>query len=314
MIEIYHLDKDKIKQADTKEIPKLNNETIWIDIKDITKEEQKLLETEFNLHQLTSEDLYNQNVRIKVEEFNEYLFCVFYGIEKKQRIELIEIDFIIGKTFIITNHKGNLKSYDELKNDHARLADLMKKSPDFLFHRLLDMEVDNYFPILENIDDEIEKIEEEVAHRPKPELLQNILKLKRRITRIKKYTLPQREKIGFLTKNQYKELSKKSLPYFRDIYDHAVRVADSVDNYREAVGNTYDVYMSAISNNMNEVMKVLSIIATIALPLTVISGIYGTNFAILPGSGYAYGFWVMMAVLILMATGMIYFFRRRGWF
>lgn len=314
MIEIYHISKDKVKQAGIKELHKLKNEPVWLDITDLTKEERSLLEKEFNLHPLTAEDLYNQGIRIKVEEFNDYLFCVFYGIEKRQRVELMEIDFIIGDRFVITNHKGKIDTFEELKKDTDRLTDLFKKGPDFLFHRLLDLEVDNYFPILENIDDEIEKLEEEVAHRPRAELLQNILKLKRRITRIKKYTLPQREKTGFLTKNNYKHISKKALPYFRDVYDHTVRVADSVDNYREAVGNTYDVYMSAVSNNMNEVMKVLSIIATIALPLSVISGIYGTNFTTLPGAAYAHGFWAMLLGMGLLCFGMIGFFRRRGWF
>jgi len=125
--------------------------------------------------------------------------------------------------------------------------------------------------------------------------------------------MPQREKISFIAKNEYMFISKKSVPYFRDIYDHAIRVSDNVENYREAIGSAFDAYMSAVSNNMNEVMKVLSIIATIALPLTVISGIYGTNFNNLPGEFNPYGFWIMIAGMVVLCFGMLFYFRRKNW-
>ncbi|MFH1642251.1 MAG: magnesium/cobalt transporter CorA [Nanoarchaeota archaeon] len=313
MIEIYYIDK-KIKKGNINELAKLKDKKIWVDITNISKQESILLGKTFNLHHLTIEDIFNSNVRIKIEEFPEYLFCVFYGIRKTKQIELLELDFLIGSNFIITNHKKDIGSYNELKKDGAMLESLFAKGNEFVFHKLLDMEIDNYFPILETIDDQIELIEEKVTQRPTPELLQKIFKLKRSVVLIKKATFPQREKISFLAKNEYKHISKKSLPYFRDIYDHAIRVSDAIDNYREAISNTFDVYMSAVSNNMNEVMKTLSIIATIALPLTVISGIYGTNFSVLPGQHFAFGFWVMIAFMIMMVLGMLYYFRRKNWF
>lgn len=284
---------------------------LWIDVTGITKEESASLEKQFNLHPLTSEDLVNSRSRVKVEEFNDYLFCVFYGIKKGN--ELVEIDFIIGKDFLITNHKKDMLSISTLKKDEDRVRRLMSKGLDFLFHKILDMEIDNFGPVLEKIDDIIEDLEEEATSNPKPKLLSKILELKRQIITIKKTVIPQREKISFLAKNEYKFLSKKTIPYFRDIYDHAVRVSDTVDNYREAVGNAFDAYMSAVSNNMNEVMKTLSIIATIALPLTVISGIYGTNFRILPGSTGPWGFWVMIIGMVLLCIGMLVYFRLRKW-
>jgi magnesium transporter len=227
---------------------------------------------------------------------------------------MIELDYVIGDNFLITNHKKEIESYNILKNDKERLGNLFRKGNVFLFHKLLDLEVDNYFPVLEKIDDLIETIEEEVTKNPNPKLLKQILKLKRKIVSVKKITLPQREKISFLAKNNYKYITKKAIPYFRDVYDHSIKVSDTIDNYREAVGNTFDAYMSAISNNMNEVMKVLSIIATIALPLTVISGIYGTNFTNLPGSSFVYGFWIMIFGMVLLSVFMIYHFKKKKWF
>ncbi len=313
MIGLFYFDKE-LKKEKIENLEQIKNKPIWIDITAITKEEAELIRKNFNLHPLTTEDLVNQNVRIKVEEFPDYLFCVFYGIEKTKQIELMELDFILGENFIITNHKKEIGAYKELMGNKGKLENLFNKGIDFLFHKLLDIEIDNYFPVLETIDDQIEEVENEVIKRARAESLAKILKLKRILSLIKKATLPQREKISFLTKNDYRLISSKALPYFRDVYDHSIRVSDSVDNYKESIANTFDVYMSTLSNNMNEVMKTLSIIATIALPLTVISGIYGTNFSILPGQNFIYGFWAMIFAMILVSVAMLHFFKRRKWF
>lgn len=313
MLEIFYFDKT-VKKAKITELNKIKNKQLWIDCTNITKEEAKLLKTIFDLHPLTKEDILNSNTRIKTEEFNNYLLCVFYGIQKTKKIELTEIDFIIGKNFIISNHIKQLEAVEEIKKNNEKIENLFKKGNDFILHKLLDNEIDNYFPVLDKLDDQIEFIEDQAIKRPKPKLLSKVLELKRLIVRIKRTTLPQREKISFLTKGDCKFISKKSLPYFRDVYDHAIRVSDIIDNCRDSIGNAFDVYMSTISNSMNEVMKVLSVIATIALPLTVISGIYGTNFDVLPGQHFLFGFWIMIFAMILLSLGMIYFFKRRGWF
>ncbi len=313
MIDIIYY-QDGLKKGKLSDLKKLKNKKIWVDITDISKEEEETIQKIFKLHPLTAEDLQHSNVRIKVEEFPNYLFCIFYGIKKTKSIELIELDYIIGDNFLITNHRLRLESYEDLKSDKTKLGRLFSKRLEFIFHRLLDTEIANFMPVLENIDDQIECIEEKLAKRPKPELMTQILKLKRQIVTIKKVTLPQREKISFIAKNEYKHISKEVIPYLRDVYDRSIKVSDSIDNYREAVSNTFDAYMSAVSNNMNEVMKTLSIIATIALPLTVISGIYGTNFNFLPGQHNPYGFWAMIFVMVLVVSGMVLMFKRRKWF
>ncbi len=310
MMDIFFYD-GSVKRANS--IKETGNNPTWIDVTDITKEEETILRESFSLHPLTSEDLYNSHVRIKVEEFDDYLFCVFYTIKKSKKIDIIEMDFVLGKKFLITNHKYSIESVENLKKDNKRIETSFKKGLDFLFHKILDAEVDNYLPVLEYIDDEIEKIENVIAKKIRRETISKILFLKRQIVKIKRVALPQRDKVSMIAKNDQLFISKKSVPYFRDIYDHTIRVSDSIDNYREAVGSTFDAYMSTVSNNMNEVMKVLSIIATIALPLTVISGIYGTNFINLPGSTNYYGFWVMIALMSLMMFGMLFYFWKKKW-
>jgi magnesium transporter len=313
MLEIFYLDKT-IKKADVKQLPKLKSRQLWIDCTDITKEEAETLQKTFDLHPLTAEDLFNSGVRIKVEEFPDYLFCVFYAIQKAKQTELSEFDLVLGKDFLITNHKKLLESTTALKQDNKRLQRNLEKGLSFLFHRLIDIEVDAYFPIVEQIEDQIELLEDRALKKAVPKVLSEVLAMKRLVVRVKRYALQQREKLGFLAKNEYAHVPKKAIPYFRDVYDHAIRVSDQLDGQREAIGNAFDVYMSSLSNSMNEVMKVLSIIATIALPLTVISGIYGTNFTVLPGSTFALGFWTMILAMVLLAAVMIWYFRRKRWF
>ncbi|MBU0980569.1 MAG: magnesium/cobalt transporter CorA [Nanoarchaeota archaeon] len=312
MLEVFHLDKE-LKKAKIGDVPKLAG-PFWIDSMAMTKEEAAILGDTLSLHPLTVEDLLHAKTRIKAEQYPDYMLFVFYAISWNKVLDLIELDFLIGKNFILTNHPMRLKSTDDLKENKERLAELLKKGPDFMFHHILDLEVDNYLPVLERIDDEIEEIEETVTKKPEPRILTTILGLKRTIVFIKRTAFTQRDKISFIAKGQYPIISAKALPYFRDVYDHTIRVSDMIDNYREAVGNTFDVYMSAVSNSMNEVMKVLSIIATIALPLTVISGIFGTNFNNLPGQAAYWGFWVMILFMVLLSLGMILYFRRKKWF
>jgi len=184
----------------------------------------------------------------------------------------------------------------------------------FLFHKLLDLEIDNYFPILEHIEDSIEKIDEDVTDKRSHDLLDRILEVRKHIIMIKRYATPQREKLKKLLQLNHKLIDKKAYPYFRDLQDNAIKISESIENYNEAVSHTFSIYMSAVSKSMNEVMKVLSVIATIALPLTVISSIYGTNFLKLPGAGHEYGFWIMIAGMVAVVAIMMYAFRRRGWF
>ncbi|MFH2020516.1 MAG: magnesium/cobalt transporter CorA [archaeon] len=311
MIEIFYLDKT-LKMGTLKTID--SDKPVWIDTKSLTIEEAKVLGDIFDLHPLTIEDLRALNTRVKVEEFPNYMLSIFYGITNHKKLGLIEIDFIIGTNFVITSHDKTVASFDELKKDKTKLEALLRKGPEFLFHKLLDGEMDNYFPVLELLDEELDKIEELVVKNPKPLYLTRILNLKRQLRHIKKAGYQQRDKISYLAKNEYKFISKKALPYFRDVYDHAIRISDSIDNYREAISEAFDAYMSAVNNNMNEVMKVLSIIATMALPMTVISGIYGTNFKNLPGSENPYGFWAMILFMVIFSFSMLYMFRKRHWF
>jgi magnesium transporter len=313
MLEIFYYNNG-VKKAEFNELEKLKDDKIWIDVSNITREETQSLGKIFKIHPTTQEDLFKSNVRIKVEEFDDYLFCIYYGIKNTKMIEMYELDFVIGTNFVISNHKRPIDTFDALKKDKEMLEIVFKKGPDFIFHELLDREIDNYFPMLENVDDQIENIEEHVAKKARQKVLSDILKLKRTVILVKRKVFEQREKVSFLVKKDHKFITKEAAPYFRDVYDNTIRVSDSLDNSRELIANAYDVYMSTMSNNMNEIMKVLSIIATLFLPLTVISSIYGTNFAILPGANSPFGFWLMIIGMFVLSGAFLFMFRKRGWF
>ena len=314
MFDVFYFDGTLKKATSLKEAKKF----VWIDITNISEKESKMIKDHFDLHPLTIEDLYKRVTRIKVEEFPSYIFCVFYGISHnksngKKSFAINEMDFVLGDDYLITNHITELETFKGLKKDTKLLTYLLERGPEYIFHHLLDKEVDNYLPIIDEMSDKLEDIEERIVKRPTPTDMAKILHLKREFRNLKKIGFQQREKVSYLAKNEYKHISKKAKPYFRDIYDHVIRVSDSIDSYRDAIGETFEAYMSSVSNNMNEVMKFLSMIATMALPMTVISGIYGTNFLNLPGSAAYYGFYVMIGIMLTFSIGMIIYFRRKGW-
>lgn len=315
MIDIVYLDKNTVKKGDIKNLSRLKNKKIWVDCTDISEKEVKLLKEAFDLHDVTIEDMHLSHGRVKVEQFSNYLFSTFYTIRREhKKVRLHPIEFCLGKNFIISAHKKEIENYEKIKKDSIKLKHLFKHKAELIFHRLLDEEIDEFFPILETLDDEIEEIDKRITDSSAKELLSEILEVKKRIVEIKKITLPQREKISFLTKKRCRFISDNSYPYFRDVYDQSIRVADVVENFRESISSSFDTYMTNVANNTNDIMKVLSIIATIALPLTVVSGIYGTNFVKIPGLNAETAFFNMMLVMGIMALGMLLYFRKKKWF
>lgn len=314
MLEIFAFDK-KLVKVDPEDLVNFKDKPLWIDCKDLTKEEAESLKNTFDLHQLSVEDLLNANTRIKVEEFPNYLLCVFYTIESKKKfVELKEFDLILGTNFVISSYLKNLEASEFLKQNPDQLEKLFAKGADFVMHKIIDFEVDRFFPILEHIDEKLYELDEKVAKNPNRHNLDKVLEIKKNVMKIKRLVNPQREKISFLAKHDYKFISKKSVPYFRDLYDHFILIAENADAQRDAITNTYELYMSTVSHNLNEIMKFLSVIATIALPLTLISSIYGTNFKILPGADSPQGFWIMIILMSVLVFFLGYYFKKKGWF
>jgi magnesium transporter len=314
MITIYYYDKRlHTVEFSKRNLLKIKNKPLWIDVEKGTKEHFKILQEVFDLHSLTIEDLCYKPTHVKIEAFPNYLLVVLNGISTEEELKLKEVDFLIGKNFLISNHQSPRSAVKHMMEDPDRLAQTMKKGVDFVLHGLVDAEVDNYLPMIAKVDEQIEKLEDEAVRRPEPELLKKIIRLKKKISHIKKSSFPQREMIGILARREYKYISPRAEAYFRDVYDHALHISNTIDSQRESMNGVFDAYMSSLSNKMNEVMKMLSIIATIMLPLTFITGVYGMNFLFLPASKHPFGFWGTMIFMAALAIFMLVVFWRKKW-
>jgi len=307
MIEAFVLDKGIKRTAFLK-----TNKRIWLDVSDPTKSELEKLKSAFPLHSLTLEDCSKTGNRVKLEQFREYLFIILYGVETgKKEPSNFQINFILGKNFLITVHKGRIESFESLKKDSGKIKSLLSQGPDFAMHHLIDMETDNYFPVLENIEDQIDDVEDEVYRSVDHRVLSRLFRLKRQLLGIRRKTGPQKDVMLQLTRG-CPFVSEHTSLYFRDIYDHIIRIDESIDDYREILSNTLEVHLSMVSNRMNEVMKALTIVATIMLPLTVLTGIYGMNLNI-PESHFEEMYYIVLLVMATIAAIMVFYFRRKRW-
>lgn len=313
-IDVYVLNKT-VKKVQPKQIRDLQRQRkkFWVDMTNPSANEVALMQEIFGLHPITSEDILTHNTRAKIEEFDTYIFVILYGIYKQKNVRLREMDFILGKNFLVTSHKKPIPTFEKLKHEDKRMELLFRHGLDFLMHRLIDAEVDNFIPVMDLYDDVIDKIEDRILESPDPKTMEKIMDLKRRMNKIKKVIVPQQEKISFLAKNKYKLISQDAQTYFRDVHDHFYTVTDMIEDYRDALSGSFDAYMSSVSNSTNEVMKVLSVMATIMLPLTVVSGVYGMNFLVLPGARDPLGFWFIIAFMVLLIVMMLGYFKTKDW-
>ena len=271
----------------------------------------------FNIHPLVLEDIVNTGQRPKMEDFVDYIFIVLkmlYYDDKEDETKAEQVSVILGSNFVISFQESEGDVFDpirkRIRSDRGRIR---KMGADYLAYALTDTIVDNYFLILEKLGEKIEDIEEELVTNPTLETLQTIHSLKRETIFLRKSVWPLREVISRLERWESPLINKSLDIYLRDIYDHTIQVIDSIETFRDMLSGLLDIYLSSISNRMNEVMKVLTIIATIFIPLTLIAGIYGMNFRYMPELGWPWGY--PMAYIIMLAIGilMVIYFRRKKW-
>ena len=272
----------------------------------------------FVLHPLLQEDVVNTHQRPKFDEFDDHLFIVlrmFFLNEEKNELEGEQISFIVGANFVISfqERQGDVfeQVRERLRNGKGRIR---KKGSDYLAYCLIDAIVDSYYTILETLGEHIESLQEELVSKPKREDLQIIQDLKSYMLFIRKSVWPLREVIGGLVRSESPLIKEDVLVYVRDVYDHVIQAIDTIETYRDMLSAMLDIYLSSVGNRMNEVMKVLTIIATIFIPMTFLAGIYGMNFKYMPELEWRYAylfFWIVVSVVLI---AMIAYFKRKKWF
>jgi magnesium transporter len=292
--------------------------TTWFNVKGLNKtDEIGKLGRYFNLHPLLLEDIVNTDQRPKLDDYGDYLFIVFKMLHYKEQESIIkseQISLILGNNFVISFQEGAEDIFipirDRIRNDKGIAR---KMGADYLAYALMDTVVDNYFTILEKFGDNIEFLEEEVVENPETETLQMIHSLKRELIFLRKSIWPLRDVVSRMERGGSKLIRNNTAIYLRDVYDHTIQVIDSIETYRDILSGILDIYFSSISNKMNEIMKVLTIIGTIFIPLTFLTGIYGMNFTYMPELSFTYGYPIVLLLMLIIVGIMVFYFRRKKW-
>ncbi len=290
----------------------------WVDVcglHDVGMIEQ--IGKQLNLHPLTLEDIVHTGQRPKVEDFDAYIYVVlkmFYFDEEANHITQEQVSLILGSNYVLSIQEMEKDVFDTVRDRIRKAKGRVRRSgADYLLYALLDATVDSYFSILERIGEQIEEIENEMLDHPGTEALHRVHELKREMILLRKSVWPLREVIGSLERDESELVQESTQLFLRDVYDHTIQAADTVETYRDMLSGMLDLYLSSISNRMNEVMKVLTIIATIFIPLTFIAGIYGMNFEYMPELKWPWGYLAVWVLMIVVGIVMLVYFRRKRW-
>ncbi|PSB14545.1 magnesium and cobalt transport protein CorA [filamentous cyanobacterium CCP2] len=306
--------------------PHLKSSSVsWIDVQGLGSENiLRRLGNVFKLHPLVLEDIVNVPQRPKVEEYDEHLLLILRMVTLREdgtRFLSEQVSFILGENYLLTVQEE--PHYDCFGPVRERIrtskGNIRKHGVDYLTYALLDAIVDGFFPVLEMYGEQLEELEDEVVANPSRQTLERIHEIKRQLLTLRRAVWPQRDAINSLIRDGNALISDEVRVYLRDCYDHIVQILDILETYRELASSLMDVYLSSISNKMNEIMKVLTIISTIFIPLTFIAGVYGMNFdpeiiGNMPELNFPYAYWICWGVMLTIAISLIFYFKRRGWF
>lgn len=289
----------------------------WVDLYNPTDEELKLLTDVFRFHPLSIEDCLSFVPNPKIDDYIDYLYIVIHGIDaealKKDELKTHDLDIFLGKNYLVTFRKGSFRSIESVMERCRKNPALMGKEPEWLMHKVIDTLVDNYLPLMDSVSEKIDEIEKESFERAGPETPRKVLALKKDILYLGRIIHPQREILRQLSGSEYPIICFECSLHFKDVYDHLFMLSELIESHRDSLNSVMEVYLSSVSNRLNEIMKVLTVIATIMMPLTLLSGIYGMNFAHIPLADSPWGFYIALAVLALLGGGMLLFFKKRGW-
>ncbi len=286
---------------------------VWIDLDCEDEAAARGVLEPLGVHPLVLEDMVLQSNRPKVDNYGSYLYLVVHTARwEAERPALRELDLVIGERFIVTYHDGETRSVAAAREVVARRAELLWPHPANLLHFLLDVLVDNYLPIAERMADELDKIEEHLLGESEGDAQRHVLRLKRAIASLRRIVGPQRDTVLALTRDEFQPIPAEIRPYLRDVYDRLARVGDLLESFRDETASLLELHVSITSNRLNEVIKRLTVIATIGLPLTVVTSYYGMNFR-LPEYEWAHSEWFAVALLVATGAATWGFLRWKKW-
>ncbi|HXW05931.1 MAG TPA: magnesium/cobalt transporter CorA [Vicinamibacterales bacterium] len=290
---------------------------VWVDISDPAPGDARVLADVFHFHELAIEDALMEIHHPKVELYGDHLYVILHGIDFKAReheFRTQDVDFFLGQQYLVSVHAGTSRSIARVSDICVRNERALGEGPVALFHRIVDTMVDNYRPEVEKLGARLDQLEKEVFERPDPRLARRILDFKRDVSSLRRVIMPQRDVVSRLARREFGQISEGMSYRFRDVYDHLVRLSDEALFFADRITSLMDAHLSAVSNQLNTVMKVLTVIATIFMPLTVLTGLYGMNVPLphLPG-GESSQFWWIAGIMVATSLLMLSWFRRRRW-
>jgi magnesium transporter len=319
---VYRPGSDRVdKNATVEQLPELlqhQDWLIWVDMEAPTEADDQVLLDVFHFHPLTVEDCRANRHHPKAEEFPDYLYFIVHAIRtdaSSERFNTVELDGYIGNNYVVTYHHEKFASIDKVKQTVLSSPVTCQRGAPFLLHQIIDSVVDDYLPVMDDFDERITALEDDIfsLKRANREILEEILGLKRSLLRLRRISSKQLDVLYRISHGQFHLIEGNVLPFFRDIYDHLVRITDLAESYRDLISGSLEAYLSVVSNRLNEIMKVLTIFSAIMLPLTFIAGVYGMNFDYLPELHWHYAYFAVWIVMLSVACGMLYYFWRRGW-
>lgn len=297
---------------------------LWVELDEKTEETDRLLLEVFKVHPLAAEDVWNDIGIPKVEDFGDFVLLVMHGIHEEDPpkpdapVSLAELDVVMGRNFLVTHAKDErVCAVAPVLAEVQRNGRLLKKGPAYIAHAIVDRLVDEYVPVVDQFEEEITNTEVQVLEgkstKSSQKTMRKILRIKRSLQMLRRTTINQREVLHRLARAEFDEIPRELVPFFRDVYDHFARVTELVDSYRELTSGLLEAHFSIRSEQMNEIMKRLTLISTIMLPLTLIAGIYGMNFEFMPELKWQYGYFSALGLMGVVAGGILVFFRAKKW-
>jgi magnesium transporter len=303
------------------ELPELLRDdavVVWVDLDTQDTNSQRILEDVFEFHPLLVEDAFADASTPKVEDFGDCLYVIIHGLtdadpEDDGEVHTADLDIFIGRNYLITHYRLPFVAVDMARTAIKKDPGLLARGPAVVAHRIIDRLVDEFLPVMEKLDHEIDMIEEMILSETAPTPLERIFRIKHSVQRIRRIGLHQKNLLHRLALGEFALIPDEVRPFFSDVYDHMVRVTDLNEVYRDLMASSLDAYLSVQSHKLNEVMRILTVFSTVMLPLTFITGLYGMNFEYMPYLHFQYGFETAMFVMVTIALGMIGFFKRRRW-
>ena len=293
--------------------------SLWVHIDITSRQQVAVLEKVFGFHPLTIEDVLNPASRPKVDQYDQFLFVTLRAVrfhdatDDPYDLETANLYFYLGSNFLVTAHAGPSPHVDQIAEICLRSTDMVSRGSARLAHQIMDAAVDGYFPILERVDEFLDSLEQRVFASFDEHALRDIFAVKRLVLSLRRYLAPQREIFNLLSNRPSSLLSPDLQLYFRDIYDHMLRINDSMDTYRDLLSSTMESYLSQVSNRLNLVTKGLSVVATLSVPFVVVSGMWGMNFIKVPLADHPWGFEIMLVLQLALGFGLIAVLKKLKW-